>query len=599
MATKAQSSYPLPGVTLPNVDYGAYSQPTGGRGQVAPPASAMVNVLQQGDKLRQLEEAERKREKELEDKENQALIDRMQLVQTNADLWNLQQMSDLNTIPQTSAVQDQLEATLHKRLDIATQAQVYLKTQHGDKEKRKSAQKAVSDYYDLLALTKNTITNFTALGSYWEEKAPTIGSAITIIGNDENEIANNQYFVNALGGVYDDANFEIVYDEEKNDVMIKVSGYEHELKDGVMAEGPYREKIMSARAFNARTGEGKDFGFVSSVPQVVNETIKKLVPQGQTPEGDGLGILNQKGIISDDYWVEDTIVTENLNKGYTKTSLRKKLNVEAMKKAMQPLLKQKVAGLVKSGPQQLANFWNIDLKKLNEGFASSYQKLLPNNQEMEEALFNSVLDSLTNYDGITKDDDGNIFMETNTTLSKPSKITPPPTPETYREKDVEAAVLGDTTNGGIELLTSVLTKFDPKKEYLTRDQMYGEFLKGKDEDLSDELGRDVTVQQKYEKEHGKDWEKEYSKWFNKNITKDGLYLLVSGEPHYVGDYDFTNHESRFDFILNQLTASERAKYKNTNIRIEARKLDWQTKNEQKPGESDVDYAKRMNKALKI
>ena len=43
-------------------------------------------------------------------------------------------------------------------------------------------------------------------------KYPTIGSAITIIGNDENEIANNQYFVNALGGVYDDANFEIVYD---------------------------------------------------------------------------------------------------------------------------------------------------------------------------------------------------------------------------------------------------------------------------------------------------------------------------------------------------------------------------------------------------
>ena len=30
---------------------------------------------------------------------------------------------------------------------------------------------------------------------------------INIIGNDENEIANNQYFVNALGGVYDDAKF--------------------------------------------------------------------------------------------------------------------------------------------------------------------------------------------------------------------------------------------------------------------------------------------------------------------------------------------------------------------------------------------------------
>ena len=54
MATKAQSSYPLPGVTLPSVDYGTYSRPTGGRGQVPPPASAMVGVLQQGDKLKQL-----------------------------------------------------------------------------------------------------------------------------------------------------------------------------------------------------------------------------------------------------------------------------------------------------------------------------------------------------------------------------------------------------------------------------------------------------------------------------------------------------------------------------------------------------------------
>tara|TARA_R100000781_G_scaffold84847_3_gene52257 strand:+ start:5141 stop:6931 length:1791 start_codon:yes stop_codon:yes gene_type:complete len=596
MATKAQSSYPLPGVTLPNVDYGAYSQPTGGRGQVAPPASAMVNVLQQGDKLRQLQEAERKREKELEDKENQALIDRMQLVQTNADLWNLQQMSDLNTIPQTSAVQDQLEATLHKRLDIATQAQVYLKTQHGDKEKRKSAQKAVSDYYDLLALTKNTITNFTALGSYWEEKAPTIGSAITIIGNDENEIANNQYFVNALGGVYDDANFEIVYDEEKNDVMIKVSGYEHELKDGVMAEGPYREKIMSARAFNARTGEGKDFGFVSSVPQVVNETIKKLVPQGQTPEGDGLGILNQKGIISDDYWVEDMIVTENLNAGYTKTSLRKKLNVEAMKKAMQPLLKQKVAGLVKSGPQQLANFWNIDLKKLNEGFANSYQKLLPNNQEMEEALFNSVLDSLTNYDGITKDDDGNIFMETNTTLSKPSKITPLSKPEGYRSENVRTAVFGE----GFPILQELLTRHAPTKTYMTIDQMYQELPKQKDETLSKELGRTVTIQERYERDFGKDkWKKEYDKYFAAQDFKDGLYLLVSGEPRYAGDYNFDSHEDRFNFLLNQMTASERSKYKNTDIRLEAKKLDWQAKNPKKTGESNVDYAKRMNKALKI
>ena len=188
MATKKQSSsYPLPGVSLPNVNYGAYSQPR--RGRSVAPADAMVDVLQGGQALAQRQEELRKQE--------QQVIDRMQQVQTNADLWNLEQMSNLTTMPQTSAIQDQLQNTLSKRLDIATQAQVYLKTQFGDKEKRKSAQKAINDYYDLLTLTKTTVSNFGALGSYWKDKAPTNGSAITIIGNDEYEIANNQYFVNA------------------------------------------------------------------------------------------------------------------------------------------------------------------------------------------------------------------------------------------------------------------------------------------------------------------------------------------------------------------------------------------------------------------
>ena len=268
MATKQSSSYPLPGVSLPNVNYGQYSQPR--RGRSVAPGAAMVNVLQGGQKLTQQQEEARRQEEERKRQEQQQVINRMQQVQTNADLWNLEQMSNMNTMPQTSAIDDQLQATLQKRLDIATQAQVYLKTQFGDKEARKSAQKAINDYYDLLTLTKQTTTNFGALGSYWKEKAPTIGSAITIIGNDENEIANNQYFVNALGGVYDDARFEMLYDEANNDIMIKVSGYEHDLVDGKMVQGAYREKIMSARAFNARTGEGKDFGFVSTVPQVLS-----------------------------------------------------------------------------------------------------------------------------------------------------------------------------------------------------------------------------------------------------------------------------------------------------------------------------------------
>ena len=292
----ATNNYPLPNVNLPKVDYSRYSNPQ--RGNSPAPAASMVKVLQQGDVIKQRQEEARLRKEAAEENKQQAIITNMQRIQTNADLWNLEQMSNVHNIPKSTAIEDELRATLEQRLDIATQAQVYLKTKFDDKEKRSSAQKAVSDYFDLLNLTKNTITNFGALGAYWKEKAPTIGSAITIIGNNEEEIANNQYLVNALGSVYDDSKFEMLYNEEENDIMIKVSGYEHVLgENGKMEFGDYREKIISARAWNARVGEGKDFQFVSEVPQVVNETIAKLKPSIETPDGTGIGLLNNKGII--------------------------------------------------------------------------------------------------------------------------------------------------------------------------------------------------------------------------------------------------------------------------------------------------------------
>ena len=90
MATKRQSSsYPLPGVSLPNVNYGAYSQPRSG--QTSAPASAMVDVLQGGQALAQRQEELRKQEEERKAREEQQIINRMQQVQTNADLWNLEQ----------------------------------------------------------------------------------------------------------------------------------------------------------------------------------------------------------------------------------------------------------------------------------------------------------------------------------------------------------------------------------------------------------------------------------------------------------------------------------------------------------------------------
>ena len=589
MATKQSSSYPLPGVSLPSVNYNQYSNPK--RGRSLPPAAAMVNVLQAGDKLRQDQEAARKLEEEKKEKEQLAIIENMQRVQTNADLWNLEQMSNLQTIPQTSAIQDQLQDTLQGRIDIATQAQVYLKTQFGDKEKRKSAQKAINDYYDLLALTKNTVTNFTALGSYWKEKAPTIGSAITIIGNDEEEMANNQYFVNALGGIYDDAQFEMIFDKENNDIMIKVSGYEHDLVDNKMVQGNYREKIMSARAFNARTCEGKDFGFVSNVPQIVNETIKKLYPKIKTPEGDGLGILNDKGVISDKYWIGEEIVTGRLNKGYTTAAIRKQLNLDLLRKDMAGLLKQKIGGVVSTGPQQTANFWNIDLKKLNQGFQNSYQEILPDSLAMETALFDNVIESLTSYDGITQDENGNIFMESNKSINKPSPRTPTKTPDSYRVETVQEAILLGGSNP-LDATKSVIKKMANRDIY-TADEIYDIWLNAAP---ADDLNSSApTNRDHYNLEDTPD----ARTTFNQQVKNGNLFEVKGGRVSSVGDYNFDSAEERLNYILNSLTSSERSLI---NDKSKLRKLawatDWKVSNKKNEGETLNEYVERMKKAYK-
>jgi len=562
MATKQSSSYPLPGVSFRSVA----------------PGAAMVNVLQGGQKLTQQQEEARKQEEERKRQEEQQVINRMQQVQTNADLWNLEQMSNMNTMPQTSAIDDQLQSTLQKRLDIATQAQVYLKTQFGDKEARKSAQKAINDYYDLLTLTKQTTTNFGALGSYWKEKAPTIGSAITIIGNDQNEIANNQYFVNALGGVYDDAKFEMLYDEANNDIMIKVSGYEHDLVDGKMVQGAYREKIMSARAFNARTGEGKDFGFVSSVPQVVNETIKKLYPNTKTPEGDGLGILNDRGVLADKYWSGEEVITTNLNDGYTSTAINKKLNIDLLRKDMMGLLRQKIGGVVSTGPQQVANFWNIDLKNLNKGFESSYQQLLPDNKAMEEALFNTVVESLTNYEGITRDENGNIFMQTNRSINKPSvDSSGPEGPLDYRVNTLQEVITLNNKNPNIAI-ASVMKKL-ANKELFNKDEVYDVWL-------NSAPAAELKTNAPTNKDYYELKEQDPRTAFNKMDIEGELFEVKNGRVVSIGDYDLSKAQDRFEYVLNNLSPTERKKMENlSSLRALAWAADWRVDNPQiKPAE---------------
>ena len=598
MATKSQSSsYPLPGVTLPNVDYGSYSNPQ--RGKSVPPAAAMVGVLQQGDILRQKQEAAKAEKERREKIEQQRIIENMQRIQTNADLWNLDQMSNLHSLPRSTAIEDQLRTTLEGRLDIATQANVYLKTQFGDKEKRASAQKAISDYYDLLNLSKDTITNFGALGTYWKEKATEIGSKITIIGNDENELKNNQYLVNALGGVYDDAQFEMRFDEKENDIMIKVSGYEHVLDDkGNMVLGDYREKIISARAWNDKVSAGdKDFQFVSTVPQVVNETLDMLKTKENSKNQDGIGVLNDKNNIGDRYWEEDIVVEGTIptSSGGTMrtTSIKRKLNLKLLKNDMLGVLRQKVNGVTATGPQQTANFWNIDLQNLNEGFENSYHKLSPEKEVMVDALFDKVVESLTSFDGITTDAEGNIYHQTNDNVSAfPTDRTEGPLGYRvdYLQNIIDPKAANLTNEAAV---TETLGKFKSNIKLLSKEEIYPLWL-----DSSHPEFEDYTNEKYYETK-----KLDSRAAFNKEFKKDGLYKVKGRNIEgHIGNYDLDRAEDRLNFILDNMDASERKKMENkTNLRALTWASDWYTDNEQIKGvdpETPEEWIKRMKAAYK-
>ena len=65
-------------------------------------------------------------EKEKKENEQRRIIENMQRVQSNADIWNLEQMNKLATAPKTSAIQDELMKTLNDRIGVATDAQIYL-----------------------------------------------------------------------------------------------------------------------------------------------------------------------------------------------------------------------------------------------------------------------------------------------------------------------------------------------------------------------------------------------------------------------------------------------------------------------------------------
>jgi len=574
---------------------GAYENPQRLTGDTYASAfSRGINQMNQGiSQKQQADEQERKRAAEKQKAEQQRIIENMQRVQGTADVWNLEQMSNLATAPKTSAIQDELTRTLNSRIDIATQAQIYLKTQFGDKEKRVSAQKAITDYYDLLSLSKTATQNFVATGDYWRKNAAEIGKKVTIIGSTPEEIANNQFFVNAIGGVYSDADFEMAYDEEKNDIMIKVSGNEPErLEDGKLVEGQYREKYISARAWNAQSAENKQFSFVSNVPQIVSESLERMKPADKTPNNDGLGIIKANGQFADKYWSKEQIFRDRIkvqgSRSRRTEEVRQYLNVDEIRKDMMSILKSKVSG-VNGNVQMAANAWNIDLKQLNKGIENEYQTLQPTDEQFEQVLFDQIIQARTQ--GLKQDENG-FYMSGGKSVvqSKSSGSTTTPI-STYRNDYYSNIVRGGT--GGLsntQVTLSNLTKITgPKSQYMTKENIYETWLNTPYGDFANSPSN---------AEHYEERDEDPRAVFNKLAPKEGLYKIIGNSPVYAGNYNLDSAIDRLKFALDNTTASERTSVQKTTLMKTARQVDWQAANPRKADETLPQYAERMNKAIK-
>ena len=572
---------------------GAYENPS----RITPVdtgAMSFVKALQQGQMSQQKALEEQEKIKQQKDLEQKRILERMQRVQGDADVWNLEQMNKLATSPKTNAIQDELMKTLNGRIDIATQAQIYLKTQYGDNEKRNSAKKAIQDYYDLLNLTQKTTQNLVSTGEYWRENAAKIGKEVTIIGDTEDEIAGNQFLVNALAGIYSQADFEMVYDEEKNDILIKVSGYEPKrMQDGKLTQGEYREKYLSARAWDQNVTEGQTFSFISTVPQLVSESLERMKPADRTKDNNGLGIVGANGQFQDKYWTDpvifrDKVKVEGSSKSRNTEEVRQYLNMDLVRQDMESILSSKVAG-VTSNVQQAANGWNVDLRKLDEGIENEYQRLQPSDEEYKTALFDAIMKARTS--GLVQDSQGRWYKAGNKTVIQPKVKTPKDPNIGYRANYFNNIVVGGDDNQAI-VLDNMFKIEGPKGRYMSRDNIYERWLQNPN---NPKISNSKTNEEFY-----KDKDKDPRAVFNELAPKDGLYKIINGKPVYAGDYNFDSAVGRLEFALDNTTQSERKAIENeTNLMLRATKIDWIRSNPKNTGETDDDYIKRMNKALKI
>ena len=322
-----------------------------------------------------------KRQKE---KERQANINRMQEMQYKVDMLSLQRADELGKITENPTLDNEVTGILRNRIDVASQAQLYLMTDFSDNKKRAEAKKVIADYQNLLNLTQGFASSWSDITAYWNEKKDTLGSQIAVFGTDNYSQEQNQWLINVMAGKIPGSNISLKYDETDNDLKLVVSG-----KNG-------NGDVMPTRTISAKKwmelDDSEDNDFIQEVPQVFQEFSKKL---GPGPDGFNLltakGILDPKYIDGDDISIDIGSVysADGKTKTGTKQDIRTYYDLKVPLSQMNAAAVGEISGVAGMGYNAMKNFYEVNLKMNNNIKGNIFPNEYKDFVTMVEGVYNN------------------------------------------------------------------------------------------------------------------------------------------------------------------------------------------------------------------
>lgn len=334
------------------------------------------------------QEALRKQEEARKKQLQQQYIQRMQEMQYKVDMKQVEILQTLDAIEPASGLDNEVTGILRDRIDVASQAQLYLMTDFSDPKKRQEAKKVIADYQNLLNLTTGFASSWDEITEYWGNQKAGLNQTIALQGEGD-EMIENQWLINAMSGNMPSANIKLTYDDQANDLMLVVSGKDANGND-------MKTRKISAKAW-MELDQTEENDFIQDIPQLYQEFSKQLGP-------DNLNLLTANGGINPDLVVSENTeqiqdVTKSGKNQTTTSSTVTRTTYDFAKEGQGPwasMLKQAnnmIAGEMDLGYNGMKNFFEFNLGMLDNkeslvgGTYADFIKLMENpTDEIKEAF---------------------------------------------------------------------------------------------------------------------------------------------------------------------------------------------------------------------